>query len=138
MFFVVQRGPVCLHLPKVQLTPYQMKEIFINNAIFLDITYVVVVVVPYNVYILNHSPLLIKKTFGNASMYWLVKLLLHKTNQKNFRCIQIFCTRKIVVSLAQGMYKNRVKNDRNFFEIPALLSCEQRNPVFCWISSFTR
>ena len=27
----------------------------------------------------------------------------------------------------QGMYKNRVENDRNFFEIPALLSCEQGN-----------
>ena len=24
----------------------------------------------------------------------------------------------------QGMYKNRVKNDRKNFEIPALLSCE--------------
>ena len=28
----------------------------------------------------------------------------------------------------QGMYKNRVKNSRNFFEIPTLLSCEQGNP----------
>ena len=26
--------------------------------------------------------------------------------------------------IGQGMYKNRVKNDRNFFEIPALLFCE--------------
>ena len=25
------------------------------------------------------------------------------------------------------MYKNRVKNNRNFFEIPALLTCEQGN-----------
>ena len=29
----------------------------------------------------------------------------------------------------QGMYKNRVENMRNFFEIPALLSCEQGNPA---------
>ena len=29
----------------------------------------------------------------------------------------------------QGMYKNRVENDRNFFEIPALLSCEPGNPT---------
>ena len=29
---------------------------------------------------------------------------------------------------AQGMYKNRVKNDWKKFEIPALLSCEQGNP----------
>ena len=29
----------------------------------------------------------------------------------------------------QGMYKNRVKNDRNFFEIPTLLSCERGNPA---------
>ena len=29
----------------------------------------------------------------------------------------------------QGMYKNRVKNNRNFFEIPTLLSCEQGNPA---------
>ena len=28
----------------------------------------------------------------------------------------------------QGMYKNTVKNDRIFFEIPALLCCEGRNP----------
>ena len=30
----------------------------------------------------------------------------------------------------QGMYKNtnRLKNDRTIFEIPALLSCEPRNP----------
>ena len=26
------------------------------------------------------------------------------------------------------MYENRVKNDRNNFEIPALLSCERGNP----------
>ena len=26
------------------------------------------------------------------------------------------------------MYKNRVKNDRIFFEIPALLACERGNP----------
>ena len=28
----------------------------------------------------------------------------------------------------QGMYKNRVENDGNFFEIPTLLSCERGNP----------
>ena len=28
----------------------------------------------------------------------------------------------------EGMYKNRVKNDRNLFEVPALLSCERGNP----------
>ena len=28
----------------------------------------------------------------------------------------------------QGIYKKRVQNDRNFFEIPAILSCEQGNP----------
>ena len=29
----------------------------------------------------------------------------------------------------QGMYKNRVKNDRNVFEIPTLLYyCEEGNP----------
>ena len=28
----------------------------------------------------------------------------------------------------QGMYKNRVNNDRFFFAIPALLSCERGNP----------
>ena len=28
----------------------------------------------------------------------------------------------------QGIYKNRVKNNRNFFEIPALLSCKRGNP----------
>ena len=28
----------------------------------------------------------------------------------------------------QGMYKNRVKNDRKIFEIPALLSSQQGNP----------
>ena len=27
------------------------------------------------------------------------------------------------------MYKNRVKNDRFFFEIPALLSCKRGNPA---------
>ena len=28
----------------------------------------------------------------------------------------------------QGMYKHRVENNGNFFEIPALLSCERGNP----------
>ena len=28
----------------------------------------------------------------------------------------------------QGMYKNRKKNDRNIFEIPALLSSQRGNP----------
>ena len=30
-------------------------------------------------------------------------------------------------SILLGMYKNRVENNRIFFEIPALLSCEQGN-----------
>ena len=32
-----------------------------------------------------------------------------------------------VYHLYQGMYKNRVENDRKFYEIPALLSCEWGN-----------
>ena len=31
------------------------------------------------------------------------------------------------MEVEQGLYKNRVENDRNCFEIPTLLSCEQRN-----------
>ena len=33
----------------------------------------------------------------------------------------------VLFYLSQGMYKNRLKNDRNIFEIPALLSCERGN-----------
>ena len=33
----------------------------------------------------------------------------------------------IKFSYYQGIYKNRVENDRYIFEIPALLSCERRN-----------
>ena len=33
----------------------------------------------------------------------------------------------LVFWLKHGMYKNRVENDRNFFETPAVLSCEQGN-----------
>ena len=32
------------------------------------------------------------------------------------------------ISRPGGKQKNRVKNDRNNFEIPALLSCEWGNP----------
>ena len=31
------------------------------------------------------------------------------------------------MEVEQGLYKNRVENDRNCFEIPTLLSCEQEN-----------
>ena len=41
-----------------------------------------------------------------------------------------FCKRKkFTYTCKQGMYKNRVENDRIFFEIPALLSCERGNPA---------
>ena len=33
-----------------------------------------------------------------------------------------------MTTYCQGMYKSRVENDINFFEIPALLSCERGNP----------
>ena len=31
--------------------------------------------------------------------------------------------------MQEGMYKNRVKNDRKYFEIPTLSSCERGNPA---------
>ena len=31
----------------------------------------------------------------------------------------------LIIWFSQAMYKNRVENDRNFFEIPTLLSCER-------------
>ena len=34
----------------------------------------------------------------------------------------------MIAAFNQDMYKNRAKNDKNFFEIPVLLSCEQGNP----------
>ena len=42
--------------------------------------------------------------------------------------IDLEVMRSLSYDLNQGMYKNRVENDRNNFEIPALLSCEQANP----------
>ena len=33
----------------------------------------------------------------------------------------------LVFWLKHGMYKNRVENDRNFFETPAVLFCERGN-----------
>ena len=47
-----------------------------------------------------------------------------KTEPKPNRDIEIGFLNK---DPEQGMYKNRVKSDRNFFEIPALLSWEQGN-----------
>ena len=36
--------------------------------------------------------------------------------------------KKMIEATSQGMYKNRVKNDRKFFEIPSHLSCEWGKP----------
>ena len=36
-----------------------------------------------------------------------------------------------------GMYKNRLENDRNGFEIPALLSCKQGNSKYLCYFEFS-
>ena len=41
-----------------------------------------------------------------------------------------------MVSYNQGIYKNRVEKDRNFCEIPVLLSCERGNSVENGVGKF--
>ena len=37
---------------------------------------------------------------------------------------------------SRGMYKNRVENDRNFFEVPTFFSCEWGNSAENWVGKF--
>ena len=65
----------------------------------------------------------------NSISLFLFKKYSNVDNSNTNECILKFVYRKKLISACvQGyMYKNRVENNRFFFEIPALLYCKREN-----------